>query len=120
MLFSHLMAPSKTDKAMKEITVQELKEMQDSGKDFQLVDVREPNEHSFSNIGGELVPLGTIMAKHETIAKDKQVVVYCRSGKRSASAIQQLEDSFKFDNLYNLKGGYLAYAEEIDDSLPLY
>ena len=104
---------------MKEITVQELKEMMDNKKDFQLIDVREPSEHEFCNLGGELIPLGTLMSKQDMIAKDKTVVVYCRVGQRSASAIRSLETQ-NFDNLYNLKGGILAFSHEIDDSIPTY
>lgn len=97
---------------MKEITVQELKKMQDSGEDFQLIDVREPSEYEEANLGGELIPLGTVLDDEAKVEKDKKVIVHCRSGKRSATAILQLETSFGFDNLYNLKGGILAYADE--------
>jgi len=104
---------------VKEITVQELKTWKDSGKDFQLIDVREQNEYEFVNIGGELIPQGDIIAKVENISKDKDVVVHCRSGARSANAILILQD-MGYSNLYNLKGGILAYAQEIDPALPQY
>ena len=97
---------------MKEITVQELKEMQDNHEDFQLIDVREPYEYDEENLGAVLIPLGEIPANTDKIAKDKKVVVHCRSGKRSANAIQFLEKQ-GYDNLYNLKGGILAYQQEI-------
>ena len=97
---------------MKEITVQELKQLQDSGEDFQLIDVREPAEFEEANLKGELIPLGTVLANESKIAKDKKVVVHCRSGKRSATAILQLETSFGHEQLYNLKGGILAYIDE--------
>lgn len=96
---------------MEEITVQELKKMQESGEDFQMIDVREPLEHEEANIGGELIPLGDILAYADDISHDKKVVVYCRSGNRSARAIQLLEMHEDFENLYNLKGGILAYQE---------
>ncbi|UZR94212.1 rhodanese-like domain-containing protein [Chondrinema litorale] len=105
---------------MKEITVQELKKLMDDKEDFQLIDVREENEFNFCNINGELMPLGRILDFEEEISKDKKVVVHCRSGARSANAILQLEDAFGYDNLYNLKGGILAYAKEIDPSIPQY
>lgn len=104
---------------MKEISVQELQEMMNNEEDFQLVDVREPNEYDFCNIGGELIPLGTVLDHQDQIARDKKVVVHCKSGRRSASAIQALEAE-GFDNLYNLRGGILAWAQEIDDSVPTY
>jgi rhodanese-related sulfurtransferase len=105
---------------MKEITVQELKEKMDKGEDFQLIDVREDFEYEMSNLGGLLIPLGGILIESEQIAKDKPVIVQCRSGKRSAAAIMQLEQQFGFNNLYNLKGGILAWAEEIDPSIEVY
>ena len=104
---------------MKEITVQELKEKIDNKEDFQLIDVREPHEHELANIGGELIPLKMVLNNADKITKDKQVIIYCRSGNRSGVAVNALEKQFGYNNLYNLKGGILAYAREIDDSLPV-
>jgi rhodanese-related sulfurtransferase len=104
---------------MKEISVQELKEKIDKGEDFQLIDVREDFEYETSNIGGQLIPLGGVLIESEKIDKDKPVVVMCRSGKRSAAAIMQLEQQ-GFTNLYNLKGGILAWQAEIDPTLNVY
>ena len=113
--------PPKTDKKdnMKEITVQELQKWKEEGKDFQLVDVREAHEYEFVNIGGELIPLGDIMARADEVSEEKDVVVMCRSGQRSGAAIGALTQQGK-ENLYNLKGGVLAWAREIDTSLPTY
>jgi len=105
---------------MNEISVQELKEKIDKGEDFQLIDVREDFEYEMSNLAGLSIPLGGILIESEKIAKDKPVVVMCRSGKRSAAAIMQLEQQFGFNNLYNLKGGILAWAEEIDPTIQVY
>jgi rhodanese-related sulfurtransferase len=104
---------------MQEITVQELKEKMDSGEDFQLIDVREDFEYETSNIGGLLIPLGGILIEADKINRDKPVVVMCRSGKRSAAAIMQLEQK-GYTNLSNLQGGILAWAEEIDPSITVY
>jgi adenylyltransferase/sulfurtransferase len=98
---------------MKEITVQELKQLQDSKADFQLIDVREEYEFDEANLKGELIPMGEVMDNIDKISKNKQVVVHCRSGKRSASVIQMLESQHGYSNLYNLKGGILAYIQEI-------
>jgi adenylyltransferase/sulfurtransferase len=106
--------------SVKEITVSELKTMQDNQADFQLIDVREPYEYEIANLGGELVPLATILDFAENISRDKKVVVHCRSGARSANAISILQNKHGFENLYNLKGGILAYADEIDNSLTKY
>ncbi|WP_420387953.1 NAD(P)-dependent oxidoreductase [Roseivirga sp.] len=105
---------------MKEITVKELKALKDSGADFQLIDVREPYEAEIAEIGGELIPLGTVPQNVDKFAKDKQVVVHCRSGKRSGDAISWLENHHGFENLYNLKGGILAWADEIDNNTEKY
>jgi adenylyltransferase/sulfurtransferase len=68
----------------------------------------------------ELMPLGNIRDLASRISKDKKVIIHCRSGIRSAKAIRQLEDEFGFNNLYNLKGGILAWAKEVDTSLAIY
>lgn len=104
---------------MKEVSVQELKEKIDKGEDFQLIDVREDFEYQVSNLGGELIPLGGILIETDKIAKDKEVIIMCRSGKRSAAAVMQLEAQ-GFTNLYNLYGGILAWQEDIDPSLDVY
>lgn len=104
---------------MKEITVEELKRMQDNGEDFQLIDVREDFEYQQSNLGGELIPLSGILIEADKIDKEKPVVIMCRSGKRSAMAIMQLEQQ-GFTNLYNLQGGILAWAQEIDPTISVY
>lgn len=94
---------------MKTITVQELKTLKEQNADFQLIDVREPHEYEDANLGGHLIPLGEIPAHYEEISKDKQVIMQCRSGARSANAIQFLEQNFGYTNLYNLEGGILAW-----------
>lgn len=105
---------------MKEISVQELKEMMDKHEDFQLIDVREDFEYEMSNLGGVLIPLGGVLIEADKIAKDKPVIMMCRSGRRSAAAIMQLEQQFGFTNLANLQGGILAWAEDIDPSIQVY
>ena len=105
---------------MKTISVQELKALRDAGTEHQLIDVREANEYNFCNIGGELIPLGTVSQAAEKIRRDIPVVVMCRSGKRSATAILQLQAAHGFDNLANLEGGILQWASEIDPAIPKY
>jgi adenylyltransferase/sulfurtransferase len=105
---------------MKEMTVHTLKELMDTQSDFQLIDVREPYEYEICDLGGELIPMGDVMDHVDKIARDKKVVVHCRSGKRSASVIRALEQAHGFDNLYNLEGGVLAWSDEIDSSMPKY
>jgi molybdopterin/thiamine biosynthesis adenylyltransferase/rhodanese-related sulfurtransferase len=106
--------------AMKEVTVQELQKLKDSGADFQLIDVREPHEYDICNLDGELIPMSEIPHNVDKISKDKQVVIHCRSGKRSGDMLLWLEKNHGFKNLYNLKGGVLAWAKEIDPTMPTY
>lgn len=95
-----------------DIEVQELKQKLDGKEDFVLVDVREVYEHEEFNIGGLLIPLGELAFKLSELdeAKGKEVVVYCRSGKRSAMA-QHLMQQAGFQNVRNLEGGVLAWAD---------
>jgi sulfur-carrier protein adenylyltransferase/sulfurtransferase len=111
---------STKNNSMKEVTVQELKEMIDAKADFQLIDVREPHEYDICDLGGQLIPQGEIPNNVDKISKDKKVVVHCRSGARSGNMVQWLEKNHGFTNLYNLKGGILAWAREIDPEMPTY
>lgn len=106
--------------SMKEVTVQELKKLMDSNADFQLIDVREPHEYDICNLKGELIPMSDIPNNVDKIARDKKVVIHCRSGKRSGDMLLWLEKNHGFTNLYNLKGGVLAWARDIDPEFPTY
>ncbi|MDQ3290678.1 MAG: rhodanese-like domain-containing protein, partial [Bacteroidota bacterium] len=66
------------------------------------------------------IPLAQVESAVDKIASDKNVVVHCRSGARSAKAIAALEKKYGFKNLYNLKGGILAWANEIDPTMAKY
>jgi adenylyltransferase/sulfurtransferase len=111
---------SKSTIIMKEVTVQELKNLIDTKADFQLIDVREPHEFDICNLGGELIPQAEIPHNVDKISKTKQVVIHCRSGARSGNMVQWLEKNHGLTNLYNLKGGIKAWATEIDTSMPTY
>ena len=95
-----------------DINVIELKEKLNNRDDFVLIDVREPYEHEEFNIGGQLIPLGSIPNSISQLMEhqDKEVVVYCRSGKRSAMA-QHFLQQIGFKNVRNLTGGVLAWAD---------
>jgi molybdopterin/thiamine biosynthesis adenylyltransferase/rhodanese-related sulfurtransferase/molybdopterin converting factor small subunit len=108
------------EKPLKEVTVKELYDWQVKGEPFQLIDVREPHEYDIVNIGGELIPLATVAANSDRIDRDRKVVVHCKVGGRSAKAIRVLEEKFGFTNLYNLKGGILAYIDEVEPELTRY
>lgn len=100
------------EEPVKEITAQELLEWERRGEVFQLIDVREPREYQAMNIGAELIPLAAVASQAARFRRDCKVVIHCHSGIRSATAIRTLEQQFGFDNLYNLKGGILAYLAQ--------
>ena len=99
---------------MENITVEEVKKRMDAGEELHLVDVREPYENAEFNIGGILLPLGEIRGMQideiEDL-KDKEVILYCRSGNRSAQAAMFLE-TMGFENTKNLVGGMLAWQDK--------
>ena len=104
---------------MKEISVSELKARLDSGDDIQIIDVRERNEYEYCNIGGDPMPMGEIMRNLDRIAKEKDVIVHCKSGGRSGSIVNALM-ARGFTNVINLRGGIIAWSQEIDPSIPKY
>ena len=93
---------------MKTITPAELKSWLENGKNFSLVDVREEFEHEAYNIGGQLIPLGELIARKAEINTGRPVVFYCEKGIRSIIAIQRLESALPAD-MYNLEGGMKAW-----------
>ena len=93
---------------IKEITKDELQQMIERKENFQLIDVREPDEYKEKNIGGELIPLKTLAENIHRLSKDKTIIVHCRSGERSKKAIRILLQN-GFQNVYNLKNGLLDF-----------
>lgn len=118
--FCGLDASAEEKIAVKEISVMDFEKLKDQGIPYQLIDVREPYEFEIAQMNGQLIPLGGIEEAVDQISSDKKVIVHCRSGARSAQAISKLEKKFGFTNLYNLKGGILAYADQVDNSLAKY
>ncbi|MBV9217386.1 MAG: hypothetical protein JO053_14550 [Acidobacteria bacterium] len=106
---------------MNEITATELKARMDAGEDIQLIDVRQPNEHSFANIeGSTLIPMNEVFARLNEIDPSRDTIVFCKSGVRSAHVIQALERSGFEGSLANLVGGITAWSHEVDPSIPTY
>ena len=108
------------EKPVKEISARDLYEWQVNGRKFKLIDVREPSEYKIVEIGGELIPLATVSDHADQIPRDMDVVVYCKSGIRSTKAIRELEEKLGYKNLYNLKGGILAYIDQVQPELTKY
>jgi adenylyltransferase/sulfurtransferase len=102
-----------------EITPRELKQRLDRGDDLFVLDVREPHEYQICNINGYLLPLGDLPRRVNELDSSREIVAHCRSGKRSADAAEFLRKA-GFRKIWNLKGGILAWSDEVDPSMPKY
>jgi len=111
---------SKKNMDLKEVTVIELQQLRENGEDFQLIDVREQYEREICHINGEHIPLAEIPHCIDKISRHKKVIIHCRSGSRSGNTVKWLERNHNFENVYNLKGGILAWADQIDTSMSKY
>jgi molybdopterin/thiamine biosynthesis adenylyltransferase/rhodanese-related sulfurtransferase len=102
-----------------EITPRDLKARLDRGDDLYILDVREPHEYQICNIGGHLIPLGELASRAAELDSSKEIVAHCRSGKRSAAAVDFLQKA-GFKKIWNLAGGILAWSDEVDPTVPKY
>ena len=102
-----------------EISVQELKEWIDSGKKFSLIDVREPDEYAFANIGGKLIPLNSLPQHLSELDSEADIVVHCKLGGRSGMAVEFMRRN-GLPKARNLRGGIIAWSKEIDPTIPQY
>ncbi len=106
---------------MQEITATELKKLMDDHEDVQLIDVRNPDENAFARIeGAKLIPLGEILTRMTEIDPNRETVIHCKAGGRSAQAIEALERSGFKGKLRNLRGGITAWSNEVDPNVPKY
>ncbi|HVF66621.1 MAG TPA: molybdopterin-synthase adenylyltransferase MoeB [Pyrinomonadaceae bacterium] len=106
---------------MEEISATELKQRLDSGDDLQLIDVREPNEYDIARIPGtKLIPLGQVAERMGEIEEGRETIVHCKGGGRSAKAIEALTRAGFKGKLVNLKGGILAWSNDVDPTVPKY
>lgn len=111
-----------SDDLVEQVSVAELKQAMDEGKDLVLVDVREPHELKICCLKYNLhIPLGDLRFRMEELEpyKEKELVLYCRSGRRSNMAAMFLSE-LGFAKVKNLKGGVLAWSDEIDSSFAKY
>jgi adenylyltransferase/sulfurtransferase len=108
-----------TDLKVPEITPRELKARLDRGDSLFILDVREPHEYQICNLRGRLIPLGELPRRVHELDSSQEIVAHCRSGKRSAEAVDFLRKA-GFRKIHNLKGGILAWSDEVDSSVPKY
>lgn len=110
-----------TQPTMEEITATELKQRLDRGDDIQIIDVREPHEYEIGQIpNSKLIPLGQVLTRMNEIDPNRETVVHCKMGGRSAKAIDALQRSGFTGRLSNLAGGITAWSNEVDASVPKY
>lgn len=95
------------------MTVQELKRLIIKNKDITIIDIREIYEFEDGSICELNIPLDQFMIRINEIPKDKPVILYCNSGKRSKSLKYMVERYHSFNNIYHLEGGFQKWQEEI-------
>jgi adenylyltransferase/sulfurtransferase len=106
---------------MEQISATELKSRLDAGDDIQLIDVRQPDEFAFASIpGAKLIPLGEVLNRMSEIDPDRETVVHCKMGGRSARAIEALQQAGFTGKLINMAGGITAWSNDVDPSVPKY
>ena len=106
---------------IEEISASDLKRRMDAGDDIQLIDVRQPEEWAFAKIeGAKLIPLGEIMKRMNEIDENRETVLHCKMGMRSARAVEALQQAGFKGSLKNLKGGITAWSNEVDPKVPKY
>ena len=106
---------------MEEITATELKRRLDAGDDLQIIDVREQNEYDTARLeGSKLIPLGQVLSRAGEIDPNRETVVHCKLGGRSAKAIEALTRAGFAGRLLNLKGGITAWSNDVDPNVPKY
>ncbi len=103
-----------------DLEVTEVKSMIDAGEDFILVDVREPHEYQIASIPkATIIPLGQLPMRLSELPKDSNIVCHCKSGMRSAKAVELLKQN-GYLRVRNMKGGILAWSDKVDQSVPKY
>jgi sulfur-carrier protein adenylyltransferase/sulfurtransferase len=106
---------------MEEITATQLKERLDNGDDIQIIDVREDYEVAIASIPNSThIPLAQVLSRMNEIDPNRETVVHCKMGGRSARAIDALQRSGFTGKLINLRGGITAWSNEVDPSVPKY
>jgi adenylyltransferase/sulfurtransferase len=105
-----------------EYTSEQLAQRLETGEPLLLIDVREPFEWDIANLeaqGAKLIPLGELSDRLDELDPDTDIVLYCRSGGRSAGAARHLL-AHGFQRVWNLKGGIKGWAQTIDPEMPTY
>lgn len=94
---------------MQEISIEDF--LKKNKQNLQVIDVREQYEYENGNIESINIPMDKILQSTNEIQRDKQVIIYCQTGRRAAAVVYMLKKEFNIDNVFNLSGGYSAYLE---------
>jgi len=106
---------------MEEITPTELKQRLDNGDDLQIIDVREDSEVAIGRIpNSKHIRLAEVLSRMDEIDPNRETVVHCKMGGRSARAIDALQRSGFTGKLINLRGGIIGWSNDVDPSVPKY
>lgn len=112
----------RSSEKLPEISATELNERLGRGDELALVDVREPYEREIADLPEVRqlrIPIDQLLGRVSELDREAPLILYCRSGSRSGWATQELL-ALGFDNVWNLKGGLLAWKEEVDSSIQAY
>lgn len=102
-----------------DVSVEQLQALRSGAGEFRLIDVREQAEYDVCEIGGELIPLGTLAGRMDELDRSAHIVVHCKTGGRSAQAVKAMRKA-GFENVWNVQGGILAWIDRIDPTLTRY
>lgn len=109
------------EQMIEEISATDLRALMETDEDVQLIDVRQPDEFAFAKIeGAKLIPLGEIIRRMNELDPNREAIIQCKMGGRSARAIEALQQSGYSGKLRNLRGGITAWSNEVDPKVPKY
>jgi rhodanese-related sulfurtransferase len=102
-----------------EISVQELDALRKANADIFILDVRNPDEFALCNLNGHLIPFNELSTRLDELNPEQKIIIHCHAGGRSRRATEYLiQQGFK--QVFNLRGGITAWANEIDPAMPKY
>lgn len=106
---------------MKSITVNELKQLIDRDEQVQIIDIREEDERDICAIKGSVhIPMAEVLSNTDRLSKEGTVVIHCKAGDRASAVVLLLNTKHGIDNVYNLAGGIIAWANTIDPQMAVY
>ena len=105
---------------MNSITPAELKSRLDSGEEIQIIDIREIEERDICALNSEHIPMEDLQSSLQRIRRDILVIIHCKAGQRAEAAVHLLRLKHKLQNVFNLEGGIIGWAENVDPKMATY